>query len=326
MYMLQTYLLSLFLCLLLIIRVATATFLEELFDLPRNTECSSVQKALRCQQAEHTFADTPCGIMDQYISSLGRVGNLLLIDCRSNTATLVPMGSGFNSPVMVVTNSNVKHELSGSEYPDRVKQCQQAVSVLSKHYPTIKALRDVTLQQLEHVKNELSEVVYRRARHVIGENQRTLDAVSAFQRLDYLAVGEYMTQSHSSLRDDYEVSCAELDFLVRCALEVPGVYGSRMTGGGFGGCTVTLVDRKAAKRLQHVLLEKYVENYNKKCDCYETSPSAGAGPLSFHTATIESDEGKPVKNWLHYVIPGAVAALSMTVALTFLLKDQTCCT
>lgn len=293
--------------------------LQELYDLPRGDEHSSIQKALRCQKAEHDFAGTPCGIMDQYISSLGKDGHMLLIDCRTNNASLVPCGDGADSPVIVVTNSNVKHSLSGSEYPDRVNQCREAVQVLKRHYPEVIALRDANLSMLEHVKHELSDIVFRRARHVISENQRTLNAVDALQRRDYKAVGELMNQSHDSLRDDYEVSCDELDSLVRYATGVPGVLGSRMTGGGFGGCTVTLVHRYAIQDLEEVLREKFFEDFNKRCDCYEAVPSAGAGILSINVEKLEESK-RP--NWIDYLAPATVIAVSLSIAISYLLRRR----
>jgi galactokinase len=183
--------------------VGVATFIEKLVGgLP---SVSGVQKALRCQKAEHTFADTPCGIMDQFISAMGKQGNLLLIDCRSQDFKLVPFGAGTDSPVIIVTNSQVKHELSGSEYPDRVKSCREAVAVIQKRHPHVKALRDVTLEMLEEAEKDLSELTYRRARHGVSEDRRTLAAIEALSVGDFARVGELMTLSHESLRDDYEV-------------------------------------------------------------------------------------------------------------------------
>lgn len=205
-------------------RVATATFLERLLNCKPSTE-NGVKKALRCQKAEHTFADTPCGIMDQYISALGSKGNLLLIDCRSNEFQLIPFGFGdANSPVILITNSNVKHTLSGSEYPDRVRQCKEAVSALQVKYPQVKALRDATMDMLDEISGELSDVVYRRAKHAIGEDKRTLAAVQALRAGDYVQAGKLMTESHYSLKDDYEVSCEELDVLVEVAIKVCYLY------------------------------------------------------------------------------------------------------
>eukprot|EP01035_Chromulina_nebulosa_P003635 gene3635-4969_t len=158
------------------LEVATATFLEGL--LGSSVSVSGVAKALRCQKAEHTFADTPCGIMDQYISAMGQKGSLLLIDCRTNSFELIPFGAttpatASSSPIVLVTNSLVKHTLSGSEYPDRVRQCKEAVAAIKLKYPSVEALRDATIDMLNSVESELSDVVYRRAKHVIGEDIRT---------------------------------------------------------------------------------------------------------------------------------------------------------
>jgi galactokinase len=308
------------------LEVATATLLEELFGL-KGSNFSGVSKALRCQKAEHDFAGVPCGIMDQYVSSLGQSGSLLLIDCRSNTFDLVHMGSAAAidavestaaRPVMIVCNSNVKHALTGSEYPDRVRQCKEAVSALQRMFPEVQALRDAKLDQLYALraaegkdystavpegtgkkpstliahdsdtrpataptagKASLSEVAYRRAHHCITEDIRTLTAVEALKKGDYVTVGKNMTESHLSLQWDFEVSCDELDTLVTEALNVDGVYGSRMTGGGFGGCTVTLVRADRAKALIQHLKRVY-----PSCECYEVQPSAGAGILDLRSA------------------------------------------
>lgn len=307
------------------IEVATATMLEQLYRLPTNGKI----KALRCQRAEHDFANTPCGIMDQYISAMGEEGNLLLIDCRSNDYTLVPFGQGKDIPVIVVTNSCVKHSLSGSEYPDRVRQCKEAVAVLKSRHPNVKSLRDANLQQLEDSKSSMSEVVYRRARHVIGEDKRTLSTVESLKAKDYATVGKNMTASHNSLRDDYEVSCVELDALVEIALKVPGVYGSRMTGGGFGGCTVTLVGASAVDSLIAKLQEEYDARFHHKCICYVAFPSAGAGLADLAGALDDVDHTESRSTSLvtdnfvtDYWFHGAVAAVTVAVGLAFMLSRR----
>lgn len=213
------------------LEVATYTFLEALAGTPA---ASLKEKALACQKAEHDFANMPCGIMDQFISTMGKKGNALLIDCRSLESTLVPLDNP--DITLVITNSNVRHTLSGTEYPTRRKQCAEAAATLGK-----KSLRDATLKDLEAHKDSMSEEVYRRARHAISEITRTEEAVEVLRQGDYTTFGKMMTASHHSLRDDYEVSCPELDELVEAALDVEGVFGSRMTGGGFGGCTVSLM-------------------------------------------------------------------------------------
>ncbi|XP_014806161.1 PREDICTED: galactokinase [Calidris pugnax] len=246
------------------LEVATYTFLQQLSPDDSDLEA----KALACQKAEHTFANMPCGIMDQFISVMGKEGHALLIDCRSLETVLIPLTDA--SLVVLVTNSNVRHTLTGSEYPTRRRQCEEAAAALGKA-----SLRDATMAELEAARSRLGEEVYRRARHVISEIARTVQAAKALQNKDYKTFGRLMVESHNSLRDDYEVSCPELDQLVAAALEVDGVYGSRMTGGGFGGCTVTLLEASAAERAQQHIQEQY----SGTATFYLTKPSAGAQVL-----------------------------------------------
>ncbi|NXQ58951.1 GALK1 Galactokinase, partial [Anthoscopus minutus] len=247
------------------LEVAVYTFLQQLCP----DDGDLVAKALACQKAEHTFAGMPCGIMDQFISVMGKEGHALLIDCRSLETVLVPLSDA--SLAVLITNSNVRHTLTGSEYPARRRQCGEAAAALGKA-----SLRDATLAELEEARNRLGDEVFRRARHVIGEIARTAQAAQALQHRDYRTFGRLMVESHNSLRDDYEVSCLELDELVAAALEVDGVYGSRMTGGGFGGCTVTLLEAGAAERAQQHIQEKY----SGTATFYLTKPSGGARALA----------------------------------------------
>nr|XP_033467952.1 galactokinase-like [Epinephelus lanceolatus] len=219
------------------LEVAFYTFLQQL----KPDDGDKVSKAVACQKAEHTHAGVPCGIMDQFVSVLGREGHALLIDCRSLEATPVPLSDP--GLVILITNSNVKHSLTGSEYPTRRRQCEEAASILGKD-----SLRDATMKDLEEAKDKLDDVTYRRARHVIEEIERTAQAAEALKRGAYKEFGKLMVESHNSLRDLYEVSCRELDELVSAAMEVEGVFGSRMTGGGFGGCTVTMLQAHAIDR------------------------------------------------------------------------------
>lgn len=246
------------------LEVATYTFLQQLCP----DDGDLVAKALACQKAEHTFAGMPCGIMDQFISVMGKEGHALLIDCRSLETVPVPLTDA--SLAVLITNSNVRHMLTGSEYPTRRRQCQEAAAALGKA-----SLRDATMAELEAARGRLGEEVYRRARHVIGEIERTVQAARALQDRDYGTFGRLMVESHNSLRDDYDVSCPELDELVAAALEVDGVYGSRMTGGGFGGCTVTLLVAEAAERAQQHIQEKY----SGTATFYISKPSDGAKVL-----------------------------------------------
>ncbi|XP_062331082.1 galactokinase isoform X2 [Osmerus eperlanus] len=247
------------------LEVAVYTFLQQLCP----DDGDKVAKAVACQQAEHSHAGVPCGIMDQFVSVLGQEGHALLIDCRSLEATLVPLADP--ALVILITNSNVKHSLTGSEYPDRRRQCEQAAAILGKA-----SLRDATLKDLEDARARLDEVSWRRARHVIEEIERTARAADALKRGAYREFGTLMVESHNSLRDLYEVSCPELDQLVGAAMQVEGVFGSRMTGGGFGGCTVTLLEASAIDNtMQHIQ-----EQYGGSPTFYITTPSAGARIVS----------------------------------------------
>jgi galactokinase len=194
------------------LEVAVSTFLECLFNISSVTK---VGKALRCQKAEHEWADTPCGIMDQYISAMGETGSFLLIDCRTKEYTLIPYrNDDGQQPLLIVTNSNVKHTLSGSEYPDRVRQCREAVSVLQKNNPEIKALRDATLEMIESARGDMDELCYKRAKHCISEDKRTLSAVKSLHGGLFAEVGKMMTESHISLRDDFQVLLCDITFIV----------------------------------------------------------------------------------------------------------------
>jgi len=202
---------------------------------------------LACVWAEHHYPGMPCGIIDQFISAMGKKGHSLLLDCRDRSTRHVPL----NDPNLrvVISNSNVKHQLVAGEYTARRHQCEAAVAHVKKKYPAIIALRDVSMNMLEDARLGMDPVTYRRAHHVITEIQRTLDFAASLEKRDYRNCGQLMYASHASLRDDYAVSCTELDILVEIARNVPGVYGARMTGGGFGGCIVALCTAPAVDPL-----------------------------------------------------------------------------
>ena len=250
------------------LEVCTATLLEAV----TGTTLDPIEKALLCQKAEHDFAGVPCGIMDQFISALGREGHLLLLDCRTRTTELVPMSDP--SVALLIINTNVKHELSGGEYAERRAQCEEAARNLG-----VESLRDVTAVQLEAGKGKMSETVYRRARHVIGEIGRTVDAAQCVRQSDWPAVGQLMYASHAALRDDYEVSCEELDVVVEIAEaigEQGGVYGCRMTGGGFGGCCVALVKASAVEDISKKIAADYKARTGIAASIFASRPAAGA--------------------------------------------------
>ncbi len=195
--------------------------------------------ALIAQKAEHTYVGTRCGIMDQLTVSAAQKSHALLIDCRS--LDVKPIDLNLPETTVVICDTNVKHELATSAYNQRRRECEDAVCLLRKHLPAIQALRDVNIGDLTKHEREFPDVLYRRAHHVISENARTLEAAIALKDGDVEKFGRLMSASHASLRDEYEVSSAELDLMVELAGSCEGVFGARMTGGGFGGCTVNLV-------------------------------------------------------------------------------------
>jgi len=253
------------------LEVCTATLLEAV----TGTTLDPVEKALLCQKAEHDFAGVPCGIMDQFISALGREGHLLLLDCRTRKTEIVPLQDP--SVAMLIINTNVKHELSGGEYAVRRGQCEEAVMNLG-----VESLRDVTVEQLENGKSKMRELVYRRARHVIGEISRTVRAAGCVRQSDWPAAGRLMYASHVALRDDYEVSCPELDAVVEIAEgigEKGGVYGCRMTGGGFGGCCVALVKASKVEDISKKIAVDYKARTGIAATIFASRPASGATVL-----------------------------------------------
>lgn len=194
--------------------------------------------AVLCQRAEHEFAGVPCGLMDQLAAVFGRAGHALLIDCRAVEMRPVPIDAA-RAGVLVV-DSGVRHELASGEYAERRRQCERAVAGLAERDPAVRSLRDATEDAIDRA--GLEATLHRRARHVVRENARTFEAARLLEAGDMAGVGRLMLESHASLRDDYEVSCPELDALVEIAAATPGVFGARMTGGGFGGCVVAFVE------------------------------------------------------------------------------------
>jgi galactokinase len=250
------------------LEVCTATLVEAV----TGRTIPPVDKALLCQKAEHDFAGVPCGIMDQFISVMGRQNNVLLLDCRSHETQLVPM----NDPAvsLLITNTNVKHELANGEYAQRRAQCEAAGKILG-----VSALRDATPEMLENAKAKMDDVVYRRARHVIGEIERTVHAAEGIKASNWPSVGQLMYASHSSLRDDYEVSCKELDAVVEIAEGIGikgGVFGCRMTGGGFGGCTIALVKTEQIEAISAKFAADYKAKTGIDATIFVTRPAAGA--------------------------------------------------
>jgi galactokinase len=215
---------------------------------------ANLELAKLCQKAENEFVGARVGIMDQFVSLFGQQRHALLLDCRSLEHRLLPLPADAK---LVICNTMVKHELAASAYNERREQCEEGVRVLSGLLPNVKALRDVTPDELETHRGRLSDDVYRRCRHIVTENVRVLAAAEALEQGDLGRFGDLMYESYRSLRDDFEVSCKELDVMVKLARRVDGVFGARMTGGGFGGCTVNLVARDRVESFQQIVGDAY---------------------------------------------------------------------
>lgn len=226
------------------------------------------------QRAENEFVGMRCGIMDQYIAACGVAGNALLIDCRSLGSRLVPIAPNLR---LVIANSNVRHQHAGGEYNDRRKACEDGVRLLKAHLGPITALRDVAPEDLERNRRALPDLVYRRCRHIVTENARVIEAERALKAGDFKACGAAMNASQTSMRDDFEITCPEIDFLAEFAQGLDGVYGSRMTGGGFGGCTVSLVEKDAIEPMRKALVDAYRVAFGLDAEVFVCQPSDGAG-------------------------------------------------
>ena len=247
---------------------AIATLLEGLLG----TSLETKDKALLAQKAEHDFAGVPCGIMDQFASAFGKKDHLILIDCQSGEPELVP----FNNPDLeiIVANTCVSHDLSDGGYAARRKDTEDGLAAISKS-----SWRDATLEDVEAAKEAMGDRVYRRSRHVVGEIARTIAAAACFKSDGYADIGQLMKDSHDSLRDDFEVSCPELDLMVEIAEKIGlagGVLGSRMTGGGFGGSTVTLCHKEKASDIAAIMHEKYLAETKITPEIFATRPALGA--------------------------------------------------
>ena len=236
--------------------------------------------ALMGQRTEHHFAGVQCGIMDEFASLHGKAGHLMKLDCRSLQYEYIP----FNFPnyKIVLLNTMVSHSLSGSEYNVRRQQCEEGVSILKKYYPAILSLRDINLDQLQAHRNELSDVVYRRCLFILEENQRLLAGCSSLANGDILSFGEKMFQAHEGLSKLYEVSCEESDFMVEQAQLQKGIVGARQMGGGFGGCTINIVEDGAVNSFTENMRGTYQEKFNIVPETYTMQIEDGARIISSH--------------------------------------------
>ncbi|MCD6415992.1 MAG: galactokinase [Planctomycetes bacterium] len=230
--------------------------------------------ALLCQKAENEFVGVNCGIMDQFVSVHARAGHALLLDCRSLEHEHLPLDTG--EVRVVVCNTMVDHELAASAYNERRDSCERAARLLGRRAARVRQLRDVTPEMLRRHGDVLDGPTRKRARHVVTENARTLSAAEALKRADYETFGRLMDESHESLRDDYEVSCEELDVMVQVARSLDGVLGARMVGAGFGGCTVNLVRRARLGEFINGMELGYRARTGISPDIYECVPAGGA--------------------------------------------------
>jgi galactokinase len=226
-----------------------------------------------CQKAENEFVGARVGIMDQFVSCYGRASHALLLDCRTLEHKFVKLPADLQ---LVICNTMVRHELASGEYNARRAECEEGVRIVRTAFPEIRALRDVTLPQLEELRRILPAKVFARCRHVITENARVKSAVEAFESGETKALGPLLQDSHRSLRDDYEVSSRELDLMVGIATTQPGLIGARMTGGGFGGCTINLVETAAVNDFRRNVAAAYFASTGLAPEIYVSPASEGA--------------------------------------------------
>jgi galactokinase len=234
-----------------------------------------------CQRAENVFIGARVGIMDQFVSCLGKTGHALLLDCRSLEFRLVPIPKDVQ---LVICNTMVKHDHASGSYNRRREECDEGVRILKKWYPDIHALRDVSVEQLERHVASIPATIYKRCLHVVAENQRVLEGAKCLAEGQVGRFGDLMGQSHRSLRDFYEVSCRELDIMVELAECLRGFQGGRMTGGGFGGCTVNLVTGADAPIFAEQISERYREATGIKPDVYVCLAADGASAVASEPA------------------------------------------
>jgi galactokinase len=243
--------------------------LNHIFDLGID-KLSLVKMA---QKSENEFVGVNCGIMDQYINIFGEPGNALRIDCRSLENELVPFD--YKNISVVLFNTNVSHSLASSEYNKRRKECNTGVEIIQKGYPDVHSLRDVSTGMLDEFKLKLDPVIFKRCKYIVGENERLLKACEALKMHDLETFGEYLYKTHEGLSSDYEVSCKELDYLVELTKDQPAVYGARMMGGGFGGCTINLIETEEVGNISNKITQMYNQKFNLSATTIVTKIGGG---------------------------------------------------
>jgi galactokinase len=254
------------------LEVATAT----LSDTLGNLQIQPVPMALYCQRAENEFVGMNCGILDQYSSTMGKAGSVLLLDCRDLSSRTKPVAGGIQ---VVICDTRASRELTGSEYAERRAQCEAGARILGGFYPGVRSLRDASLEQLDARRADLSGVVYRRCRFVIEENQRVLDIADALARGDQGQIATLAAQSYAGARDLYEIGCAEMEMMMAAMLSGPDVIGARQAGAGFGGCMVALVDSVGVEGFAEHVRTRYRASSGIEPRVYPVQAAPGAGPL-----------------------------------------------
>lgn len=238
-----------------------------------NLNLNRLEMAKIGQKAEHKYVGVNCGIMDQFASLFGKKSKAIKLDCKNLNYEYVDLN--FNAHTVLLCNTGVKHTLASSEYNKRRNECNEGVEFIKNKYNNINSLRDVTINMLDEFKNKLKPDIYKRCSYVIQENNRLQNASHHLNNNNLLSFGQEMYGSHYGLKDQYEVSCPELDFLVKNAQEFNGVIGSRMMGGGFGGCTINLIENSKLDQFKSFITSKYKNQYNIDCEIYEISAETG---------------------------------------------------
>jgi galactokinase len=256
------------------LEVATAVLFNALGDL----QIGPVEMALLCQRAENEFVGMNCGILDQYSSTMGKAGSVLLLDCRDLSSETKPLAGGVQ---VVICDTRAKRELTGSEYPERRAQCEEGVRLLADIYPGIEALRDLSMEQLDSRKTAISSVVYRRCRFIIEENQRVLDIADALADGAREQISALMAASYAGARDLYEISCDEMEMMIAAMLSAPGAIGARQAGAGFGGCMVACVEQERVEAFTGHVQDRYQASSGIEPPVYPVSAAPGAGLLTW---------------------------------------------
>jgi galactokinase len=251
------------------IEAGLAFALNSMFDL----QIDALSLVKLAQKAENEFVGVRCGIMDQYINIFGKQDNVLRIDCRSLEYKYYPFA--FNNISLVLFDTCVSHSLASSEYNRRREECSEGVEIIKKSYPDVCHLRDVSVDMIRKCKDKMDPTIYRRCKYVVEENDRVLSACTELEKGNLKAFGVYMNRTHEGLSRDYEVSCVELDYLVELVKDSPYVYGSRMMGGGFGGCTINLIEKNHVEQITQTVTDRYKHKFKSDLKTYITTIGPG---------------------------------------------------